>query len=264
MMLTITDFTLIPVHQPALRCLQLIPAAGLKNFPQPITYDGEKICEKIKFTQNYNLNLLLDVEFPERPKLRFFDKVPQMPPNLKAPKMQKRLRYMRGPDTIHNFLLNQQYGIQALVGGRMRWGHFEMLRLSIGRKMDVNRMFCQWRVDAPWQPLTKQGQGQRMGGGKGSVDHYVTPVKAGRIILELAGKCEFGEVEHFLNLYAAQLPFNARAVSHEMLQKEAQEAEENEKNNQNKYTMKFIIQNNLSGIHRYLSPVDHKWFGKYN
>ena len=42
--------------------------------------------------------------------------------------------------------------------------------------------------------LTFQGQGQRMGGGKGSIDHYVTPVKADRVILEMGGKCEFAEV----------------------------------------------------------------------
>lgn len=54
-----------------------------------------------------------------------------------------------------------------------------MMRLTIGRKMDTTRMFAIWRVDAPWQPITKKGQGQRMGGGKGAIDHYVTPVKAG-------------------------------------------------------------------------------------
>lgn len=200
----------------------------------------------------------------ERPKLRFFDKVPQLPPNLKPPKMQKRLRYMRGPEPIHTFLQHKMYGIQALGGGRLRWGHFEMLRLSIGRKLDVNRMFAIWRADAPWQPLTKQGQGQRMGGGKGAIDHYVTPVKAGRIIVEIAGKCEFQEVKGWLQTYADQLPFAARAVSHEMLLEEARQEKENEKLNQNPYTLKYVIQNNLGGCHRWLSPVDHKWFGKFN
>jgi len=33
-----------------------------------------------------------------------------------------------------------------------------------------------------------------MGGGKGSIDHYVTPIKAGRVIIEIAGHCEFFEV----------------------------------------------------------------------
>lgn len=53
--------------------------------------------------------------------------------------------------------------------------------------MDVNRMFAIWRIDAPWKPITKKGTGVRMGGGKGSIKHYTTPVKAGRIILELGG-----------------------------------------------------------------------------
>jgi large subunit ribosomal protein L16 len=203
------------------------------------------------------------VEFLERPKLRFMEKVPQYPPNLKPPKMQKRLMLMRGPEKIHDFLLHKQFGIQATGGGRMRWGHFEMLRLSIGRKMDVSRMFAFWRVDAPWQPLTKQGQGQRMGGGKGSVDKYVTPVRSGRIIMELGGKCEFAEVKDFLQLYANQLPFNARAVSHEMLEQEKLKEKEQEELNVNPYTLKYVIQNNLSGCHRWLSPVDHKWFGKH-
>lgn len=148
-------------------------------------------------------------------------------------------------------------------GGRLRWGHFEMLRLGIGRKMDTSRMFAIWRIDAPWQPLTKQGQGQRMGGGKGAIDHYVTPIKAGRIIVELGGKCEFQEVKHFLTDFANKLPFKARAVSHEILEAERLEAERKERENLNPYTFKYVIQNNLGGCHRWLSPKDHKWFGKY-
>lgn len=59
------------------------------------------------------------------------DKVPQFPPNLRPPKMQKRLRLMRGPELVHNQLLHKQYGIIATGGGRMRWGFFEMIRLSM-------------------------------------------------------------------------------------------------------------------------------------
>ena len=57
--------------------------------------------------------ILTKVELPERPKLKFIEKVPIMPPNLKAPKMQKRLRLMRGPEEIHNFLIHKQFGIIA-------------------------------------------------------------------------------------------------------------------------------------------------------
>lgn len=33
-----------------------------------------------------------------------------------------------------------------------------------------------------------------MGGGKGNIDHYVTPIRSGRIIIEVAGHCEYKEV----------------------------------------------------------------------
>jgi len=49
-------------------------------------------------------------------------------------------------------------------------------------------MFAIWRIDAPWKPITKKPVGSRMGGGKGNIHHYVTPVKANRIILEMGGK----------------------------------------------------------------------------
>lgn len=32
-----------------------------------------------------------------------------------------------------------------------------------------------------------------MGGGKGAIDHYVTPIKAGRVIIEVGGHCEYFE-----------------------------------------------------------------------
>lgn len=41
----------------------------------------------------------------------------------------------------------------------MKWGHFEMVRLGVLRKMDQNRMFAVWRIDAPWQPITKKVPG---------------------------------------------------------------------------------------------------------
>ena len=68
------------------------------------------------------------------------------------------------------------------------------MRLGINKNMDEKRMFAEWRIPAPWKPITRKGVGHKMGGGKGSIDHYITPVKAGRIILELGGECEFQEV----------------------------------------------------------------------
>ncbi|XP_030024742.1 39S ribosomal protein L16, mitochondrial [Manduca sexta] len=229
---------LLRPESPHLNCI-----AGIKYFPPPKNYD--------------------DIEIPERQRLRVYDKVPVYPPNLKPPKMQKRLRYMRGPEPVHTTLQLKQYGVVALSGGRMAIPHFEMARLVVARKLDMKRMFAIWRVDPPWQPITKKGQGQRMGGGKGAIDHYVTPIKAGRIILEVGGKCEYAEVYQMLKIVAERLPFKAEAVSYEIMQEKAAKEKWEEENNQNPYTMKYLIQNNMGGCHKELSPYDHRWYGKY-
>ena len=84
--------------------------------------------------------------------------------------------------------------LQALHGGQLHHGHFEMIRIGINKKLEQSQMFAVWRIEPPWKPVSRKGIGHKMGGGKGSVDHYVTPVKAGRIIIEVAGECEFSEV----------------------------------------------------------------------
>lgn len=99
---------------------------------------------------------------------------------------------------------------QALGGGYIHWGHIEMIRLTINRKMDSRTTFAKWRINGPDKAITRKGLGQRMGGGKGAIDHYVTPVRCGRFILEVGGKVELAEVESFLTEVAKKLPFPAK------------------------------------------------------
>lgn len=84
----------------------------------------------------YNFNV--DVEFTDRPKLKIVEKVPQYAANLRPPKMQKRLILMRGPELVHNNLLHKQFGIVAMGGGRLRYGHYEMIRL--GKFMEATKI----------------------------------------------------------------------------------------------------------------------------
>lgn len=51
---------------------------------------------------------------------------------------------------------------QATGGGRLKHGHFEMIRLTLGRKLNQETMFAIWRVDPPWQPVTKKVNGSRL------------------------------------------------------------------------------------------------------
>jgi len=56
------------------------------------------------------------------------------------------------------------------------------------------KQFAIWRVDPPWLPRTRKSPGTKHGGGRGSIHHYETPVRAGRIILELGGYITEAEV----------------------------------------------------------------------
>lgn len=217
-----------------------VPRAGLKKFVLPPDYSG--------------------ITLPERPKLKFMEKVPSVP---KARREPRQLRDIRGPSQVATNFTQGQYGILALGGGYLHWGHLEMIRLTIGRCMDPKNMFAIWRVPAPYKPLTKKSLGHRMGGGKGPIDRYVTAVKSGRLVVELGGRCEFEEVKPFLTQVAHKLPFPAVAVSRQSLQQMREEEEEKRLNNQNPWTFERVITSNMLGMRRYLSPYDLKLKGRY-
>ncbi|NXV05811.1 RM16 protein, partial [Cettia cetti] len=217
-----------------------VPRAGLKKLALPPDYSG--------------------ISIPEKPKLKFMDKVPAVP---KVQREPRRLRDIRGPSQVATDFTQGQYGILALGGGYLHWGHFEMIRLTIGRSIDPKSMFAVWRVPAPSKPVTRKSLGHRMGGGKGPVDHFVTAVKSGRLVVEVGGRCEFGEVRPFLARVAQKLPFPAVPVSRESLQEMRWEEEEKRLNNQNPWTFERVVASNMLGMRKYLSPYDLRLKGRY-
>ncbi|XP_020491562.1 39S ribosomal protein L16, mitochondrial [Labrus bergylta] len=201
-----------------------------------------------------------DVVLPEKPKLKFVNKVPNLK---KAKKEMKKLRDIQGPARAANTFTTGQYAIVALGGGYLHWGHIEMMRLTVNRKMDPRTTFARWRINGPYKPITRKGLGQRMGGGKGAIDHYVTPVRYGRLILEVGGKVELGEVEHILIEIAKKLPFPAKVMSRESLEVMHKKQADMEHNNQNPWTFKQIVQGNMLGSRKVLSPFDLRNHGRF-
>ncbi|TWW67915.1 Thioredoxin-like protein 4B [Takifugu flavidus] len=183
-----------------------------------------------------------DVILPEKPKLKFMNKVPNLK---KAKKERKRLWDIQGPARTANTFTTGKYAIVAMGGGYLHWGHLEMIRLTVNRKMDSQTTFARWRVNSPYKPITRKGLGQRMGGGKGAIDHYAVPVRYGRLIVEVGGKVELAEVEPILTEVAKKLPFPAKVMSRESLATLQKEQAEREENNQNPWTFKEIIQGNM-------------------
>lgn len=112
--------------------------------------------------------------------------------------------------------------------------------------------------------LNSQGLGQRMGGGKGSIDHYVTPVKAGRIIIEVGGKGSYEEALPYLNSIALRMPFKCIPCNVEILNEMKRQEEKEKTDNLNPYTYEYFIKNNVQNCRKYISRiVDYKYFGKY-
>lgn len=201
-----------------------------------------------------------DVVLPEKPKLKFLNKAPNLN---KIKKEMKKLRDIQGPTKTANAFTTGQYAIVAMGGGYLHWGHMEMIRLTVNRRMNSQTTFAKWRIEAPYKPITRKGLGQRMGGGKGAVDHYVTPVRYGRLIVELGGKVELGEVEHILTELAKKLPFPAKVMSKESLAAMQKKQAEMEQNNQNPWTFKQIALRNMLGVRKALSPFDLHNHGRF-
>lgn len=227
-------------HQGLLHSHVKVLTAGLKTFEVPPDYS--------------------DVVLPEKVKLKFMNKVPNVK---KAKKERKKLRDIQGPAVAANTFTVGQYAIVAMGGGYLHWGHIEMMRLTVNRKMDTRTTFARWRINSPYKPITRKGLGQRMGGGKGAIDHYVTPVRCGRLIIEVGGKVELKEVEPILTEIAKKLPFPAKVMSREGLEEMHKKQAEMEQNNQNPWTFKQIVQGNMMGVRRVVSPSDLRNHGRY-
>lgn len=78
-----------------------------------------------------------------------------------------------------------EYGLQAMEGGMLSSRQIEAARRAMTRQMKRGGQV--WIRVFPDKAITQKGAETPMGKGKGAVDHYVAPVKPGRILFELSG-----------------------------------------------------------------------------
>ena len=89
---------------------------------------------------------------------------------------------------------------KALRGTEVSFGSFGLMSLETkwitARQIEAARRAVirylrkggkLWVRVFPDKPVTQKGTEVPMGGGKGSVDHYVVPIRPGRVIFELDG-----------------------------------------------------------------------------
>lgn len=101
------------------------------------------------------------------------------------------------------------FGLKAQESAWLTARQIEAARRAITRY--VQRGGKIWIRVFPDKPRTTKGVEVPMGGGKGSVDHYVAPVKPGRIIFEMDG-VEEKVAREAMRLASYKLPIKTKFV----------------------------------------------------
>jgi len=106
-----------------------------------------------------------------------------MPKKVKHRKWRKRSP--KGIESRSTELAFGSYGLKSMGTKWISSRQIEAARRAIIRYLRKGGKL--WIRIFPDKPVTKKGTEVPMGGGKGSVDHYVFPIRPGRIIFELEG-----------------------------------------------------------------------------
>ena len=110
------------------------------------------------------------------------------PKKVKHRKWQKGRSLNRLIDTRGLELSFGSYGLQSLESAWITSAQIEAARKSLTNF--IKREGKIWIRIFPDKPITKKPPEVTMGAGKGAVDHYVVPIKPGRIIFEMDGVSE--------------------------------------------------------------------------
>ena len=130
-----------------------------------------------------------------------------MPKRVKHRKMMRGR--MKGKAQRGNFLAYGDYGLVATQPGWITSNQIEAARIAMTRY--TKRGGQVWIKIFPDKPVTSKPAETRMGSGKGSPEYWVSVVKPGRVMFEIAGVSE--EVaREALRLASHKLPIKTKVV----------------------------------------------------
>ncbi len=133
-----------------------------------------------------------------------------IPKKVKHRKWQKGRNRYRRLETRGTSLEFGSFGLKAEGSAWLTSRQIEAARKAITNS--VKREGKLWIRIFPDKPITMRPPEITMGGGKGAVDHYVFPVKPGRILFEVDGlKPEVAR--EALRLASHKLPVKTRVVN---------------------------------------------------
>ncbi len=133
-----------------------------------------------------------------------------MPKKVKHRKWQKGRSIDRKVESRGTHLSFGSFGLKAETAAWVNSRQIEAARRTISNF--IKREGKVWIRIFPDKPITKRPPELTMGGGKGSVDHYVFPVKPGRVLFEMDG-VEPKVAREALRLAGHKLPLRTRIIT---------------------------------------------------
>jgi len=141
--------------------------------------------------------------------------------------MPKRVKYrkqhrgrMKGAAFRGSEVFYGEYGLQSLEPGWVTDRQIEAARVALTRH--IKRGGKVWIRIFPGKPITAKPAETRMGSGKGAPEYWVSVVKPGRVLFELAGVSE-DVAKEAMRLASHKLPVRTRFVKRERVGGEADE-----------------------------------------
>ena len=133
--------------------------------------------------------------------------------------LPKRVKYrrvhrgrMKGKALRGNFVSNGEFGLVATEPGWITSQQIEAARVAMTRY--IKRGGQVWIKIFPDKPVTKKPADTRMGSGKGSPEYWVSVVKPGRVMFEIAGVDE-AVAREALRLAGYKLPVKTKIIKRE-------------------------------------------------
>ena len=130
-----------------------------------------------------------------------------MPKRVKHRKQQRGR--MKGKAQRGNFISYGEYGLVATQPGWVTSNQIEAARQAMTRR--TKRGGKVWIKIFPDKPITAKPAETRMGSGKGAPEYWVSVVKPGRVLFEMAGIPE-ETAREALRLAAHKLPITTKFI----------------------------------------------------
>ena len=134
--------------------------------------------------------------------------------------MPKRVKYrrvqrgrMKGKATRGNTVTYGEWGLQAVEPGWIKSDQIEAARVAMTRY--TKRGGQVWIKIFPDKPVTAKPAETRMGSGKGAPEYWVSVVKPGRVLFEIAGVGE-EQAREALRLASHKLPIKTKIIKKEV------------------------------------------------